>query len=183
MKSSIKPLLLLLSCVVITSTACFHTRREDFRIADEIVAQNDQRIQNEGFEPFLTGGSYRNTIRFISQGYNSNTLQFMSVDEARFFIVKQVQEFVEPFNEEKRIRMYLQNFPFTSKNVELIFSFEDAGNPPKSRLPPTLALVSCIKGKIRYSIWDEKKDNFQLIHSESYEEACIICAKNKNKTG
>lgn len=183
MKSSIKSILVLLSCVVIACTACFHTQREDFRIADEIVAQNDKRIQSEGFELFLTGGSYRHTIRFVSQGYISNTLQLTSVDEARSFIVKQVQEFIEPFNEEKRIRMYLQNFPFTAKNVELIFSFEEATKPPKPRLPPTLAQVSCIQGRITYFVWNEQQKDLQLIHSESYEAACSICAKNKNKTG
>jgi hypothetical protein len=177
-------LFFLLTVVVIASAACFRREeREDFRIADNIVAQNDKRIRSQGFDLYLTGGSYRNTIRRVAQGYISKTLQFSSVDQARPFIVKQIQTFVEPFNEEKRIRMYLQNFPFTAKNIELYFCFEDAEKIPKPRLPPLLAKVSCIEGEIRYSIWNEKTDNLQTVHSESYEEACNICAKTKNKTG
>ena len=171
---------LMMALLVFVTCSCFHSRREHFCMADQLVTKNSKRIQSEGFEPLFSGGSYRNTIRLVSMGYTSKVHRLSSIEAARAFILNEVENFIQPFNEEKRIRMYLHNYPFTADNLELTFCFFDEKNKPL--LPPNLAQVNCITGFVTYYAWDEKTKNLVRVHAEQFEDA-VKRNNSHKKTG
>ena len=158
-------------------TGCFITHRTECARTDEIVHENDQVLKKEGFTPVYFSGSYHNTIRHISKGYLTEEHQFATLPTARFFIVEQVEAFVKPLNEEKSIRIYLQDYPFSAKNISLQFHFLDKTSKPL--LYPNFAQINCMQGQVTYYYWDEVTNNPCLAFSERYDQA--LNSYNKSK--
>lgn len=150
-------------------------RPEEFKIADKIAVQNRKKLKNEGFIPFCSGEGNRNNINSYIQGYYTNKQRFTSIDQARCFIVEKVEDFIKPFNEEKRIRIRLANFPFAGKNADLYFDFLD--DEGKHLEEPYIAGVSSYEGEVRYYYWDKEKKREKLFHREPYETAYAIYQK------
>jgi hypothetical protein len=59
--------------------------REDFDIADNIIATNNKKLEKEGFYCFGSGGAFPGTIRLITLKFNTQKYKFTSVEEARNF--------------------------------------------------------------------------------------------------
>lgn len=146
--------------------------RKDFCIAEEIAARNSTQLQKQGLVPWAVGGSFRGTIRLIDRGYRTQKFRFDSIEQARFFIVKITEKFLQPFNENKEIRMYLHNFPFTAENLLFSVTFTDANQQPL--LPPYIAKVLNPGGKLIYYQWDTTTNWYKEIYSEPYAKALTI---------
>jgi len=100
------------------------------------------------------------------------TYQNLNVNQARILFINSTQKLLDRVNVNRQIRPYLNNYPFNAKNLDFTIMFEDIrGNFVN---PPHIAFVSLTDGKIRYNINDPITDEFNKIHSETYEEALRI---------
>ncbi len=137
--------------------------RADFIIADNIRNSINRQLADKGFYLLGTGGSYYPTIRKICCDYGTMDYCHTSLDDARGHLCKIMQMYLHAFNQEPRIRPFLFNFPFNSKNIELVITFYDNTQTP---LPaPNVQSVFCIDGTVTYYSSDK------ALLKESYETA------------
>jgi len=169
-----KAVLVALACLSCTSCIC---HRPECARADELIQKNDQLLIKEGYTPAYFSGSYHNTIRHVSKGYITKEHQFATLPTARFFIVEQMEAFAKPFNEEKALHIYLQDYPFSAKNISLQFHFLDQESRPL--LYPNFAQINSMQGQVTYYYWDEVTNNPRLAFSERYDQA--LNSYNKSK--
>ncbi|MFA6502133.1 MAG: hypothetical protein WCT85_05025, partial [Parachlamydiales bacterium] len=87
------------------------------------------------------------------------------IQTGRELIVYCAEEFLKNINSDEKIRPYLKNYPFVSKNIEVSVYPQN-----KNNLTDKLEIISFSHGNIRYYIRDENK-KLIIIHAETYEEA------------
>lgn len=162
-------LLSLLCCLQSCNWVYSPPRRNDFEIAKRITDRNMYELEKMGFIEVSTVGPGCCTISLIEACVRSDQYKLQSVDEARSFIVKIIHKFIESYNNEKQIRMYLQNYPLTAKNFQLSFMFYDPITKDFLK-PPFIASIMLYNGKLRY--FEERGNLFsKLIFEESFDEA------------
>lgn len=151
------------------------------RIVKKIVSQNIQQLNKEGFELCAIGDMGPITLRgLIARFETSNPkYRFKSREEARIFFVEKVEEYAKPFNEEKKIRLIMHNFPFTDKNINLDFRFLNNDKTPLQ--PPLICDIANKDGKIFYKMWNEKDKTLETIYVEQYVDALRIYKEFKAK--
>jgi hypothetical protein len=130
----------------------------------------DKKLENLGYKIVSSGGGAPNTIHLAIRDYSTNTFRFTRVDEARKYIVQFVEEYLKPINDDKKVRQYLLNYPFASKNLMITIYFVDENSQPLK--PPYLSSVTCNTGKIFYDQFVE--DRNRCVFDESYERAKSI---------
>ncbi len=152
--------------------------RKDYDIADQIQYKINQQLSKEGFFLYGSGGRYYPTIHHISNFYITTLHTYTSIDDVRSILCKIVEMNAIAFNNDKRIRPFLHNYPFTSKNINISISFCDKDrNPLKA---PYITYAQCIEGIISYYAKDESGKR-SLISKESYETAYSIYLQNREK--
>jgi len=118
--------------------------------------------------PCGSGGQMMDEIKMLALSFNY--YKDIDIPEARKLLVESVNTFTQTINNEKRIHPYLNNYPFTPKNIELRIFIYKKGTVDIN--PGHLSIVSIIGGNLRYKMNDpENKFSLITIHSESYEEA------------
>lgn len=125
-----------------------------------------------------TSASMMDCVKMTGMSYK----RFKSIDqaEARRLIVDCVEEYLALINTSKNIRPYLQNFPATSKNINItIYNL----NPDHSPIfDPLVSVVSCARGVIVYRTKDsENKNGYKSIIEEPYGEALEIVRHEGHK--
>ena len=104
---------------------------------------------------------------------------FQEIDlyKARELMVCAVQTYLNEINSSEAIRLYLANYPFTAKNVEIrIFPRKPDGHDPELG---NIICVSARKGFIEYYVSVPNKYSRRQICRETYQEAV---AKLKSST-
>lgn len=92
----------------------------------------------------------------------------VDVEQGRRLLITAVQTLIANVNANEQVRPYLNNFPFESKNVELIIHLQ---RPDGSRFGAgELCVLQAEEGKIEYLIQDSK-GALTAIYQETYEEA------------
>lgn len=108
-------------------------------------------------------------------GVKKLTLSFeyhkpVDIDSGRELLVSSVQAFIDAVNEEKLIRPYLSNYPFTAQNVHIeVFLREVNG----------LCFISARQGAMQYDIRNTN-GRLETIYRETYEEAVQKLEEQKN---
>jgi hypothetical protein len=176
MKSSLLIIILsLLTCSCVNNFSS--NSREDFDIANNIIAQNKRKLARDGFVLFGDGGSYRGTIRLILNDFETKNFRFQTVDETRRFFIQFFNDYAKPFNEDKRIRPTLHQYPITSKMLEFTIIFLGQDGQPLP--PPYIAKVANQNGMIAYSSWDSKEQEFTTKHVEAFDKASRVVVKQQ----
>ncbi|KPK33082.1 MAG: hypothetical protein AMS24_02180, partial [Chlamydiae bacterium SM23_39] len=101
------------------------------------------------------------------------------IDKARELLVYAAEVFLNEFNSFEKIRPYLANYPFTSKNIDLSIFFHDEKN--NSYASPHLTYVFLGYGETVNYVKKNENNQFQTVHEETYEEALAIVNKNNSK--
>ncbi|MCB1114624.1 MAG: hypothetical protein KDK62_07705 [Chlamydiia bacterium] len=127
--------------------------------ANRVIKEYSDEIEKNGFISFGSGGA------FCGQVNDFNLVYFfpsepVSIEDARYIIVSQVEKFLDKVNSDVRIKPYLVRYPFTNELVALRVNF---------KVKEGLALVDTFDGIVRYAIIDHGK--FKDIHQEFYQEA------------
>jgi hypothetical protein len=98
--------------------------------------------------------------------------------QARRLIIQCVDDFLMAVNNEEQLRTFLQEYPFTAKNVELAIHNFDQNRYPVT--DPFIVTVSMSRGEVGYYTI-EKPDSlpYKTKKYETYDEAVAIL-KNEN---
>lgn len=178
------PLAVFLTCIASFFSGFFENwKDEDYRygdIADSIVDPYASHLERtKGVQVLATGGSFTTDVRSITRYFAC--WQKADIPTARRLYVEAVEELVKLMNENKAIRPYLHNYPFTFRNTNIAFNFHDSSN--RWQKQNSLATVSGSHGRVYYRISEEGKFLLTEIHEEAYEEALSIIKKeNEIKT-
>jgi hypothetical protein len=119
-----------------------------------------------------TGGSGPADIVTLYLYYELN--QTSDVAHARKLYVSIIESLIKMVNEDKGIRPYLRDFPFTYQNCDITLSFY---KKDKSEFANgTLSMVAlCGKDILYYTLANGRNE---VVHEEPYEEALKILQSN-----
>ncbi len=145
-------------------------------LAGQIRSQTGRQLEKEkGLRPVGTMGQMMDDVQSI--GLFFQYFQLVDLAESRALVVYATQTFLKNINNNKEIRRYLHNYPFTVKNLEItIFvSQEDGDSPPQGNIQ----VVSMDNGVISYELTATSKfEPWPVLHKETYEEALKIVGEN-----
>ena len=111
-------------------------------------------------------------------GLSLSTQKKLNLEQTRQLFISLIQNLLNKINSDTRIRPYLHNYPFTSKNLCLSLHFVDKKDD--NVLPPYIGTVRLMFGKVFYSLQSLKDEMlFDQIHEETYEEALKIYNSEK----
>jgi hypothetical protein len=153
---------------------------EKSQVIYQIIQINNRKLAKNGLYECMNGGgvdrsSGQALIDDISEGYKTTRYHFKTVEEARPFFCKIVEEFLQSLNADGRIAPLMKNFPLTVNDIEILIRLrEEDGDMP---LLPYLSGVNVLRGIVSYEGFDENC-KFVTIHREPYEEAIKICQQS-----
>ncbi len=100
-------------------------------------------------------------------------------ERLREILVNCVEEFLAAINANERLRPFLKNFPFTSKEIEIIIFVSDKKG--YEIFDPDIGVASAVNGKISYNTTDRANPyGYKGDFIENYEEA-LEFVKNSRK--
>ena len=150
-----------------------------------ILNENSNEVKKKyDLITYGSGGAMMEDIEILDLRFNS--VKKLTISEARKFYVNIIEELISKVNNDKKVRPYLHDYPFTRKNVDIMIVFYNSHNYIKKNLvEENVALIGMtIKGHIIYKIYDHTKDEYHdlvTIHEESYEEALKIVQEEAQK--
>lgn len=148
--------------------------------AGKCFSESKILMKKQGFSLRFSGTSYPCTIRGVSCGYSTTQYHFTDVENARMLIVEKVLQFIEPYNKNKRVRMYLHNFPFSFENIDISIYFFDKNN--QRLLSPYICEVSSLGGKVIYEKTDPNDGKSKIFYKEKFEDALKLYNEKKSTT-
>ena len=163
-------LILVLATVLIGSAWYIVKKENDYfthlnRITNKFIREMEEE---HGFSCFSIGGSLAGNIKKVSLKFNC--YEKKSIKEARILEVDCIERFCEMINSHKKIRPYLEEFPFTNERVGLMICFckENLTNFPPEE---SISLVMSCREKIFYDVEFNDHRPDQTILEETYSEA------------
>lgn len=135
------------------------------QIAHEITAKTAIELRaQKNLYLVGTGGQMMDDIQMMAMSFNY--YQEVDLKTARELIVYAVDEYLLAINNNKEVRPYLHEYPFTAENVEIsIFIYRPNG----SELPlEKIYCIECMKGKVEYYT---RLNTRQAMYEETYEYA------------
>ncbi len=110
-------------------------------------------------------GGILNELGLIFYAYKVLTMQ-----QIRQILVEGVQVFLQKINSNPDIRPYLENYPFTEKNIS--FSIIIVGPNGENLFNPNISSAWAANGKLWYATKDPNQEfGYDSEYKESYEEA------------
>jgi hypothetical protein len=144
------------------------SQTEDYEVlATRIESQTAKQLKREkGLVPTGNSGQMMGNIK--SMGLSFNYYHLLNLEEARELLLYASNVFLKNINENKEIRPYLHNYPFTSKNIELvIFIYQADGSEPNQG---SLAVLAIKDGILTYELAAPNKyAPWPILHEETYE--------------
>ena len=139
------------------------------QLAHEITNKTAKTLEKEkGVILVGRGGQMMNDIQMMAMSFD--LYHEVSLEEARELIVFSVEEYLKNINENKEIRQYLHEDPFTAKNIEIWLWL---CNPDGSYLSSDkMSYILSSNGKIEY--FSESSNSCELLYKEDYEKAFKI---------
>ena len=163
----------IVSWIFISGTKMEYVIPEYEKISDKITAKTAKKLSKKyQLDPAGSGGSMMHDVEMLALSFNC--YRPLSIDESRRLVVGCVNEYLNSVNENKEIRPYLHNFPFTEENLEIVIFFYENNNF-KDVQPGQVSCASTVKGKIFYHTKDSQDEyKLETLHQETYEEALRI---------
>lgn len=147
--------------------------------AHAINYQTDLELQRMGFYQNITSQQYQNKIRIFTRYYETNSIQFKDIDEARRFFCKFIDDFLAPLNNDTKLRPFLENYPLTWKNFDVSICFYGTdGDIPH---PPYIHQMRNSLEDFICEDYDAVTGKFILIHKEPMSTAYEIYKKEQNE--
>jgi len=173
-QNKMKPLITFLF-LFINFTSC--SSQEDYgKISDDIMFQTAKQLKKEKCLHFAGyGGARMYDVEKLN--LSLDYYESLNIEQARKLIVYCANKFLDNINNSEKVRPYLRNYPFTSKNITLAIFIEDEKNSIGSTNITTVAIS---RGKIDYYIDTFKPDLMKVTHTETFEEALEIVNNEKS---
>ena len=158
--------IVLLMLVSVLGCTSFGDQMPDYeKIADKITDRTAAKLKEEKNLILIgTGGRMMDDIQMMAMSFNY--YHEVNLEQARELIVYSINKYLSDINNSQEIRPYLHEYPFSSKNVEImIFVY----GPDRLELPPEkIYCITSRKGIIRYYT---RSDRDHPICKETYDEA------------
>ena len=162
--------LLILGLLFLTSCEMdFDDRDHALYMINEINYKiSNKTVKDKQLYLIGVGGSSMLGIDMRSLDFYYYRDEELKIEEARKDIVEIVSKYLQEINQKKELRPFLRNYPFTTKNVEIIFFVmtAKAGNVPDG----ALHIIEAMNGKISYYIAPFIPQRKPILE-ETFEEA------------
>ena len=142
-------------------------------MAKQITTETAKKIYSKyKIDPIGSGGSMMDDVKVLALSFNCYDI--LSIESSRELVVNCVEQYLVTVNNNKEIRPYLHNYPFTEQNIDLTIFFYQ-GADFKDAIPGQVSCASALNGKIFYHTKDpEDEYKLETLHQETYEEALRI---------
>ena len=160
--------------IFISYSCTFEQPARKEQIADKITAEVIKKIKAEtGLSPIGTGGGMMRQIHHLAISFQGH--DHLTIDDARQLLIYCSETYLSALNSNEKVRPYLQNYPFQSKDIEVsIFIHESKAHP----LPAgALSVVGAVKGKLDYVVNQPQPPHLKTIRKETYQEALKTLAE------
>jgi hypothetical protein len=136
-------------------------------IANHITLDTAELLKERyGLNVIGIGGGMMDDIKKMNLSLQSR--KPLSINEGRDFIVMCIDTYLDQINSNKKVRPFLNAYPFTIENIEIkIFIDREEG---ENLAIGRLAVVSTHGRKIKYKVVESEFRNEEVL-SETYEEA------------
>ena len=167
----------ILSCFILIVLTFGCTKNPDYEVlANRVIKQTIEQLRSEkDLRAIGTVGQMMGDIQLL--GVEFYYYHLVNLSEARELLVYVSQVFLSNINENKEVRPYLHNYPFTAKNIEVkIWMHQPNGDDPPQG---DIEVVSLRNGKMIYRLTAPSEfAPWPVLHEESYEEALKIVEEN-----
>ena len=172
-----KIILLLLITLPMVIMSCFAVGKH-CQFADDVMHSYSKKMKKEkDLDAFGMGGELMTNVKSFSLTYVSE--RKVNIVEARFLIVECIEDLLKDINDYKEIRPYLNDYPFTAKNLEFgIMFMKSNGDFIQDNY---LSDVSLSQGNVYYGIQPPNVNILKDIYEETYEEALRIVREGEAK--
>ena len=164
-------------CILILLTFGCTAHNPDYEfLANRVIKRTVEQLRAEkDLRASGTVGQMMGDIQLM--GVDFHYYHLVNLQEARKLITYATQTFLKNVNDNKEIRPYLHNYPFTAKNIEItIFVSEPNGQHPAQG---DIEVISLRNGTIVYELTAPSKfEPWPVLHEETYEEALKIVEEN-----
>jgi hypothetical protein len=151
-----------------------YKNNEKQKYANEIQHKVANQLKRDfGLIPFGSGARMMYQIEMLHLAFQY--AKPANIDCARSLIIAAVEEFIAAINADERIRLYLANYPFESKNIEVTIFFLEPNHKPV--VDGKLCMVDAQGGFVTYKIDELATNRLKTIHRESFEEAAGLVAQ------
>lgn len=169
------PVVLFYSCSVSNSEKEQERGSNKVKLASAIRSQVAQKLMLErGLIPCGFGGGAIEQIEFLALSFYFR--QPLSIGEGRDLVVIAVHELLDAVNSNTEIRPYLDSYPFSAKNIEIVIFVQDV----KGHLLSTSAadIFGCYEGVCRYKTVNTQCNALHILLEETFMEAERIAQEN-----
>lgn len=138
------------------------------KIADKLTEKTARKMQEQKHLYLVgTGGGMMDDIQAMHMSFH--LYQEVDLKTARELLVYVVNEYLAKINNNKEIRPYLHDYPFTPKNVEIrIWIYQPDGTSPAL---DKIYYISALEGILTYYLDLPETFSRKAICKETYEEA------------
>jgi hypothetical protein len=150
-------------------TACHRPiigQSQDVIIVDCIRKENNYNLATGGLVRIGKADAYDEVSGTLKESYQTRKIHFNNLDQARVYFVKIFNEYVKPFNANKRLKTMVKSFPFTSKNTEIEVTFIDGRSVPHAA--PDIARIRNDFDRLLFYSYDPEKGTFDEIANELF---------------
>lgn len=148
------------------------------KMAHEITEKTAKKLDEQKKLCLIgTGGGMMHDIQMMAMSFNY--YQEIDLKTARELIICAINEYLLEINNNKEIRPYLHEYPFTAKNIEMrIWICEPDGSyPPLDKI----YYVSAIDGILTYYLDLPETYSRRAICKETYEEALKLVSHDTGR--
>ncbi|CDR34241.1 hypothetical protein [Criblamydia sequanensis] len=126
-------------------------------------------LHTYGLKCIGSGGSLMYNVKKLSMEFQHKGI--LNKNELRKLLIELTDLFLEEINNNEEIRPYLENYPFTPKNIDITIYIRDSQN--QRVFYPNLCVASSLYGKLLFHTNDEANPiaPFYTTEEETYEEA------------
>lgn len=160
--------------VALTACALINNCEENisyWKLSREIINAHAQFMkETENLHLFAFGGEMPSDVKKFNVEYS--TKQQPSIAQTRRLLVKATESLIQLVNNNKKIRPYLQDYPFTSHNTEVGIGFLNSdGSYPRNE---KIAYAFIHNNNVDYNVFNEGTGDLETIFQEKYEDALRI---------
>lgn len=141
--------------------------------------KTDVELQRKGFYQSITSWRHQDKIKYFKRYYETKSVQFKDVDEARRFFCKFIDDFLAPLNNDTKLRPFIENHPLTWRNFDVYICFYDTDG--QILHPPYIHQMRNTLEDFICEDYDPVAGKFILIHKEPMSIAYEIYKKEQNE--
>jgi hypothetical protein len=166
-----------LSCFILIVLTFGCAQNPNYEVlANRVIKQTAEQLRLEkDLRAIGTVGQMMGDIQLL--GIEFYYYHLVNLSEARELLVYASQVFLKNINENKEVRPYLHNYPFTLKNIDVtIFVSQPNGQDPPQG---DIEIITLRSDKIIYKLTAPSEfAPWPVLHEETYEEALKIVGEN-----